>query len=143
MDWLDLQCQSIRLIILVVFVFIDAIDYVDCIIHINFIDPGILNCSEIQLKDNSNVPTNSGMAFWGEKGKFSRFLASNVICKYSTRSFREINRISLRLMTSNYPWGKSFTLRNHWGSNILHSKKGGYYINLPPSIFEVCAKETG
>ena len=34
---------------------------------INFINHGVLNCTVMQLKDNSNNPTNSGMTFWGKK----------------------------------------------------------------------------
>ena len=68
----------IRLIVSVVFVLIDAIDSVnridriDCIDRIDriyIINPGVLNCSALQLKDNSNDPTNSGMTFWCKKGE--------------------------------------------------------------------------
>ena len=61
-----MQCELIRSIKLIVFVLIYAIDSVNCIDHI---DPGILNCSALQLKDNSNDPKNSGMIFWGQKGE--------------------------------------------------------------------------
>ena len=50
----------------------DAIDSVDCIDridHIDRINPGVLNYSALQLKDNSNDSTNSGMIFWGKKGE--------------------------------------------------------------------------
>ena len=72
-----MQCQLIRYIVSIVFVLIDAIgsvnhidriDIIELIDHINridFIDPGVLNYSVMQLKDNSNDPTNSGMNFWG------------------------------------------------------------------------------
>ena len=49
-----------------VFVLIDAIYYVD---HINGIDPGIHNYSVLQLKDDTNNPTKSGMNFCGKKGE--------------------------------------------------------------------------
>ena len=67
-----MQCQLIRLIVSIVFLLIDAIDYVDPIKfvdRINRINPGILNYSALQLKDNSNNPTNAGMNFWGQKGQ--------------------------------------------------------------------------
>ena len=82
-------------IVSIVFILIDAINsvdhinYVDCIDHIDridCIDPGILNYSALQLKDNSNDPTNSGMIFWGKRGDFSRLLAFTGICKYFNRS---------------------------------------------------------
>ena len=49
-----------------VFVLIDAIYYVD---NINGIDPGVLNYSVLQLKDDTNDPTNSGMNFCVKKGE--------------------------------------------------------------------------
>ena len=69
LGWRGLQCQLIRSIVLIVFVLIDAIDSVDIIDcidridRINRIDPGVLSCSALQLKDNSNGPTNSEMTF--------------------------------------------------------------------------------
>ena len=61
----------IRLIVLIVFLLIFVIYSVSRINRIDRIDrinPGVLNCSALQLKDNSNDPTNSGMTFWGKKG---------------------------------------------------------------------------
>ena len=69
LGWWGLQCQSSRSIILIIFIFIDAIDSVDSIDSIDRIDTGILNCSSLQLKDNKNGPTDSGMNFWGLKGQ--------------------------------------------------------------------------
>ena len=106
---------------------INEIDYVDRIERINCINPGVLDCSELQLKDNANDPTNSGMTFWVKKGDFSRLLAFTVICKYFTRSIKEINKIPLGEMTSNSPWGKNFTLLNS-GVVIFSSGKGGIAI---------------
>ena len=34
-------------------------------------------------------------------------------------------------MTRDSPLGKSFTLRNRWGSNFFPRLKGNYYSNLP------------
>ena len=74
LGWLGIQCQLIKLIVSIVFVLIVAIDSVNCIDHIdniyriNRINSGIFNCSALQLKDNSNDPTKSGMTFWGKKG---------------------------------------------------------------------------
>ena len=68
----DLQFKLIRSIVLIVFIFIDAIYSVDRIDRIDCIDPGVLNFSALQLKDNSNNPTNSGMTFLGRKGIFFR-----------------------------------------------------------------------
>ena len=45
---------------------IDVIDYVNCI---DCISPGVLRYSALQLKYNTNDPTNSGMNFWGKKGE--------------------------------------------------------------------------
>ena len=101
-----LQCEWIILILSIFFVLIDAINYVDRINHINRIDTSILNSSALQLKDNSNDPTNSGMTFWGKKGKFSRLLAFTSIWKYFVRSVWEINKITLEVMTSNSPRDK-------------------------------------
>ena len=56
-------------IVFIVFVLIDSIDYVNCINSINRINPGVLNFSVMQLKDNSNEPTDSGMTFWSRKGE--------------------------------------------------------------------------
>ena len=42
---------------------------IDSINRNNLIDPGIINFSAQQLKDNSNYPTDSGMTFWGKKGE--------------------------------------------------------------------------
>ena len=70
--WWGLQYQFIRLIVSIDFVLIDAIDYVNRINLIDFIDfinPGVLNYSVLQLKDNSNDPTNSGMEFWVKNGE--------------------------------------------------------------------------
>ena len=64
-----MQCQSIKLIVSILFIFIDAIDSVDRIYRINVIDHGVLSCSELQLKDKSNDPINSGVIFWGKKGE--------------------------------------------------------------------------
>ena len=35
------------------------------IMKVDCIDPGVHNYSALQLKDNSNDPTNYGMNFWG------------------------------------------------------------------------------
>ena len=43
----------------------DSVNRIDCINRIDRIDPGVLDYSALQLKDNSNDPTNSGMTFWG------------------------------------------------------------------------------
>ena len=43
----------IRYIVLIVFVLIDAIDYFDRINHMNLINPGILNCSALQLGETN------------------------------------------------------------------------------------------
>ena len=67
-----MQSQFITLILLIVFVLIDAINSVDRIDRINridHIDPGVINNSALQLKDNSNYPINYGMTFWGKKGE--------------------------------------------------------------------------
>ena len=61
-----MQCQSIRLIVSIVFLLIDAIDSVN---NINRIDPGVLNCSAMQLKDISNEPTDFRITFWGKNGE--------------------------------------------------------------------------
>ena len=58
-----MQCQSIVSIVSIVFILADAIDSVDRIDHTNHIDPGIINCSALQLNNNANNPTNSGMNF--------------------------------------------------------------------------------
>ena len=63
LGWLGLQFQSIISIVSIVFVLIDAIDSVHRIYFIDRIDPGVLNCSSLQLKDNSNDPIKSGMEF--------------------------------------------------------------------------------
>ena len=60
-----LRCQLIKLIVSIIFVLIDAIDSVN---RIDCIDPGVLNYIALQLKDNLNDPTNSGVNFWGKKG---------------------------------------------------------------------------
>ena len=76
----------IRSIILIVFVLIVAIDSANCINridNINRIDPGVLNCSALQLEDNSNDPTKSGVNFWGKKREVFEVPGS---CKYFTRS---------------------------------------------------------
>ena len=52
----------------IVFVFIDAINYIDPIYCINLINPDVLNCIILQLKDNENDLTNSGMTFGDKKG---------------------------------------------------------------------------
>ena len=39
-------------------------------------------------------------------------------------------------MIMNSPRGKSVTLLKFWGSNIFSSKKGHFYINIPPSVKE-------
>ena len=59
-----LQFQFVRFILLIGA--IDSVDHINCI---NRIDSGGLNCSALQLNDNSNDPTNSGMNFWGKKGE--------------------------------------------------------------------------
>ena len=69
-DWRGLQYQLIRSIISIVFVLIDEIGSVNCINHIDRIDPGVLNYSALQLNDNSNDLTNSGINFWGKTRKF-------------------------------------------------------------------------
>ena len=62
----------IRYIVLIVFIlfvvidFVNRIDRTDCI---DRIDSRVLNCSALQLKDNPNDPTKSGMTSWGKKGK--------------------------------------------------------------------------
>ena len=53
-----------------------------------------------------------------------RFLASTVICKFFKMAVLEINKITLEVMNSSSPFVNSFTLRNHWGSNISPSKNG-------------------
>ena len=65
---------------------IDCISCIDRIDRINCIDPGVLNYCALQLKDNSNEPTKSGIIFWVKKGNFLRLLAVTGICKYFTRS---------------------------------------------------------
>ena len=68
-----MQCEMIRSIVSIVFVFIvaiDSINFIDRIDRTNHIDPGVLNCSALQLKDNSNYPKISGMIFWVKKGGF-------------------------------------------------------------------------
>ena len=57
--------------------------------------------------------------FGVKNGNFSRLLAFTGICKYFTRSVWEINKTLLGVLTSNYPQGKSFTLRDRWGCNIF------------------------
>ena len=52
------------MIVYIAFILINAINSVDPIDRIN---PGVLNCSALQLKDNLNDPTNSEMTFWGKK----------------------------------------------------------------------------
>ena len=69
----------------------------------------------------------------GLKGELFDITGNTGIYKYFRGSIREINKIPLGVMTSDSPRGKSFTLRNCWGSNILPRKKGNYYSNLPPS----------
>ena len=67
-----MQCQLIRSIVSIVFVLIVAINYFNSINRIDRIDriePGVLNCSALQPKDNSNDPTKSGMNFSGKKGE--------------------------------------------------------------------------
>ena len=66
--WFGLRWQSIRSIVSILSVLIDVIDSVNRINPINPIDPGVLNFSELQLKDNANDPTNSRMTFWGKRG---------------------------------------------------------------------------
>ena len=61
--------MPIRSIVLIVFVLIDAIYSVDRVGRIKHINPDVFNCSALQLKDNSNDPIKSGMAFWGKKGE--------------------------------------------------------------------------
>ena len=81
LGWWGLQCQLIRLIVLIVFLLVVTIDSVNCINCIDRIkcidriDPGVLNCSSMQLKDNSDDPTKSEMTFWGKKGEILRLLA--------------------------------------------------------------------
>ena len=65
--WVGENCSDIS-IVFVLIVAIDSANCINCIDHINRIDPGVLNCSALQLEDNSNDPTNSGMTFWGKKG---------------------------------------------------------------------------
>ena len=117
--WWGLQCQLIRSIVSIVFVLIDAINSVNHFGRINCIDRGVLRCSALQLKNNSNDSTNSGMTFGVLKGGFSILLACTGICKYFTRSVLDISNIALWVMTINSPWGKIFTLWNHWDSNIF------------------------
>ena len=69
LGWWSLEIQPIISIVLIVFVFIGATDAVDHINCINRANPGVLNCNALQLKDNANDPTNSGMNFWGKKGE--------------------------------------------------------------------------
>ena len=61
-----------------------------------------------------------GWTFGVKRGDFLSLLEFTGICKYFTRSVWDIHKIPLWVMTINSPWGKSFTLRNRWGSNILH-----------------------
>ena len=42
---------------------VNCIDHID---HIDRIDPGVFKYSALQLKDNSNDPTNSETTFWGK-----------------------------------------------------------------------------
>ena len=123
LGWWVLQFQLIRSIVSIVFILIDAIDSMDHIDRINCIDPSILNFSALQLKNNANEPTNSGMTFGAKKGNFSGLLTFTGICKDFTRSVWETDKIPLWVMTSNYPQDKSLTLQNHWGSNISLFKK--------------------
>ena len=88
LGWWGLQCQSIGSIVSIVLLLINAIHYVDRIYPINHIDPGILNCSMVQLKDNKNYPTKSRMNFWGKKENILRLLEFTDICKYLTRSIQ-------------------------------------------------------
>ena len=69
LGWGGLKCQLIVSIVSTVFVLLDEIDYVDCINRINFTYPGILNCNALQLKDDANDSTNSGINLWGKKGE--------------------------------------------------------------------------
>ena len=78
-----MQCPFIRSIVSIVFVLIDTLSSVDQINCINRIYSDVLNCSALQLKDNSNDPTNSGMTFGGKKGGFFEVTG---ICKYFTKS---------------------------------------------------------
>ena len=64
-----MQCQSIGLIVSIVFVLIDIIEYVNCIYGINCIINDILNFSSLQLKDNASYQTKSGMTFWSKKAE--------------------------------------------------------------------------
>ena len=84
---LILSIALIISIVSIVLILICAIGFVNRIDSINFINPGVLDCRVLQLKDNANDPTNSGMTFWGKKGDFSILLAFTVICKYFMRSF--------------------------------------------------------
>ena len=68
--------------VLIFFVLIDEInsgDRINRINRINHINPSILNFSALQLKDNANDPTKSGMTFWGKNGNVSISLAFTVI----------------------------------------------------------------
>ena len=91
---------------MIVLVFIDAIGYDYCIDCINFIDPGVINCRALQLKDNTNEPKNSWITIWGKNGNFLRLLACPAICKDFTRFDRKINKISLGFMNSDSPQDK-------------------------------------
>ena len=85
------------------FILIDAIYSIGSIDRINHINPGVINCSALQLKDNSNDPTNSGITFWGFKEGFSILLEfANIL----QGLFQYINKITLRVITSNSPWVK-------------------------------------
>ena len=75
--------------VLIFFVLIDEInsgDRINRINRINHINPSILNFSALQLKNNANEPTNSGMTFGAKKGNFSGLLTFTGICKDFTRS---------------------------------------------------------
>ena len=102
---------------------IDRIDRIDRINSNDCIDPGFLNFSALQLKYNSNDPTNYRMNFLDKKG--GNFEVTVIYCHLQI--FHEVclkdKNIPLGVMTSNSPRGKSLILRNRWGSNISLGKK--------------------
>ena len=105
LGWWGLQFRSIRLILSIVFVLIDAINYVDSIDRINRTNPVVLTYSAVQLKKRHMNQQTLGWPLGFKKGNFSKLLAFTGIWKYFTRSVWEINNITLGVMTSNSPWG--------------------------------------
>ena len=80
---------------------IDAINSVNLIDRINHINPGVLNCISLQMKDISNDPKNYGITFWDKKGDLSRLLEFTGICKAFMRSVQKMNKIPLGVLNIN------------------------------------------